>query len=1378
MKKLIYLVSMTAALSAFSTPLASRTNEWNFYSDPVGKTLSEAYNSVGDSTFSVGGAGFLLTDGKGNLICTNNDSGSTGMWTSGAVLTAPFPIATTGVHYLRFDFSYDLSSTNNDSGTVLGFAFKDSTSNKVAGIGLQVYLPSAPSATNLTVTTMKTALDTTGTVSVIAKVNLSNAPPTMDVWYDLTGTGNFNEANPAVSNVTLNISSIDQLQFQATGDFTPVGSTNFAKVSLMRTSGAWAGITAAEPSVGAATYLNEWTFERDLSGKPLSEAINSGTSSPLAQFSSGSGSTVYTTNRALLCVGDNTATNGVWSNGAILNAALTSSTSGVQYLRYDLAYSLTNALNNSGTLMGVYFTGDSDNQAAGLVLGYEQGGLAKEIPTNRLLTAVTNQLALSGTLTAIAEVNLDSNTLKVWYDLTGSKTFNSNAPDLTTSIALNAIENLRFHATGDFRPAGSADYATIDNIRQTASWSDVTNAVVDLSKPAVLSVTVSNSMNGAMDINQTNTVSVVIRNDPSAGAAYTVNSMLTHDGVGSAFTIISKNTAVAVLNAGQSVTNTYQVIALLGGKYTLSATALSEKTNSAPQTFSLAVGRNLGFLVPPVISEISGGVVSGRYEPGETLNITITTTNDGALVVSNIFNSLSTSASGFTVTALGSTNYSSLAPGATASTIYQVVIPVAATGTNYFVMADQSGSMTWTNSFALPIFSSSIPSVSSTSVTIRVASGETNTATVTLSNTGNIGVGYTVSDDNRRPVGMYTVTTQGTDQVSFLPAQFEPNTVYTNGSAPKSIGFDMPVFGTFYSSFTISPYGSVTLIATNGQTALLKVFQTASAAGTNSIRISTNIADRLVIAWKNGTDDEFQAWLNKDGSVRYLYSYGITGTGTISIQNSEHTQTISHTPGLVRRDSVLLTPQNWITYAPASGSVNAQTNQTLVFTANAVGQPNGTSNTFNTTVSWTDGSTDVIEVTVIVETLAPNLVFVSPVPFTFSGAAGIIAHADMIISNSGNAALNYIITDSGLQTNKYAVTNVAYGLYGISRDHALSPAQLGAQALNIGFPFVYFGNVYTSLIVNANGTLTLGSGVTISPFGANLSLDGDASVKFFADPSFSRFFVIWENMAQASGGSNQTFQAALYRDGSIQFNYKNLETGWTNGTIQLTDTSGVVTGTLVNASTMSISNNLIYQTNTTYITNGSQVIPVGSVVVVTGTNTVTNYTATANYQSLKFTPGQLRIISALPVTGIVPAGKAATIQLSGDARSLRETGPYNVTNSTTLSFGYSGTSTNALVNFVATNSADAAFGALDPLAQADMWGADPVVNSQQGTDGSRTLSWAAANDDLNRTYRVWFSTTSPGGPWIMMDPSVENGTSFVDDVHKDVPKIFYKVTVE
>jgi hypothetical protein len=254
----------------------------------------------------------------------------------------------------------------------------------------------------------------------------------------------------------------------------------------------------------------------------------------------------------------------------------------------------------------------------------------------------------------------------------------------------------------------------------------------------------------------------------------------------------------------------------------------------------------------------------------------------------------------------------------------------------------------------------------------------------------------------------------------------------------------------------------------------------------------------------------------------------------------------------------------------------------------------------------------------------------------------------------------------------------------------------------------------------------------------------------------------------------------LNRDGVVRFNYKQLGSGWSNGVIRLSDTSGSVYGTLSNASTTVTTTTItpIYSNEVEVITIGNYTVTVtNSVKIGATTNVVTTYKATANNQSLEFTPGQRRIISASPVTGTIPAGGTADILITGDARSLTGGGGNDVINSTTLTFNYSGQSNNVDVTFIATNSTETAYAALSPLAQADMWGTpDPVVNSRQNADGSRTLSWPPADDGLPRTYTVWY-TTSLSSSWIPLT-TIVNGTGYLDSAHSGVPVIFYKVTVE
>jgi hypothetical protein len=243
---------------------AAVLNEWNFYSDPAGRTLSQATNSAGNISFSPGNEAGLATDGLGDLLCTQDDAGSTtGIWTNGAILDATLssPV-NSGVKYLRYDLSYDLSSTNNNSGCLVGFSFYDGTGNQVAGVmlGCDVGTKTTP---DYSLTPLE-EMDLAGTIAVIAKINLSNQ--TLSVWYDLTGdVSGFLESSPA-TNKTISLSSFNSLRFQATGDIKPAGSTNNMAVDLLRTADSWEDILLGDPGSPPALQIQVSNQGMDIGG--------------------------------------------------------------------------------------------------------------------------------------------------------------------------------------------------------------------------------------------------------------------------------------------------------------------------------------------------------------------------------------------------------------------------------------------------------------------------------------------------------------------------------------------------------------------------------------------------------------------------------------------------------------------------------------------------------------------------------------------------------------------------------------------------------------------------------------------------------------------------------------------------------------------------------------------------------------------------------------------------------------------------------------------------------------------------------------------------------------------------------------------------------
>ena len=217
--------------------------------------------------------------------------------------------------------------------------------------------------------------------------------------------------------------------------------------------------------------LNKWNFEQDASGLTLARAENSGSSG--ATFSSGGEGFLETDGAGGLVDTYNVpGSNGMWNSGAILTASLSSATSGVYYLRYDFDYDLNDPGNDSGTVLGLMFTDASGTNLAGVVLVCDKG--SSSAPDSFPLTGVVSNLAETGMAAVVIKVDLDAQEMDTWVSLTGGAGLVEAAPVQTGHpIHLPSIDQLRFHATGDFCPSNSYDYARIGNIVMASSWAEI-----------------------------------------------------------------------------------------------------------------------------------------------------------------------------------------------------------------------------------------------------------------------------------------------------------------------------------------------------------------------------------------------------------------------------------------------------------------------------------------------------------------------------------------------------------------------------------------------------------------------------------------------------------------------------------------------------------------------------------------------------------------------------------------------------------------------------------------------------------------------------------------------------------------------------------------
>lgn len=261
MKYLITGICFFLSCFRFIETQAVGLNEWSFDMDAAGLTLSQATNSGTQSAvFSAGGEDFLETDGADTLRCTRTADNTNEMWTGGAILDADIPDVSSGVYYLRYDCNYDLTNTNGLGGSVFGLGVIDESGNNIAGAFLAKGSTNSPPDREMRCISL---LPSSGQVSVILKVDTDTE--IASVWYTLESNSSFDENLPAISDVPIALSSIDKLRFQATGDFRPEGSDNYAAADHIRTASTWEEITqlTSIPLSVHTLFQNHAVLQRD-----------------------------------------------------------------------------------------------------------------------------------------------------------------------------------------------------------------------------------------------------------------------------------------------------------------------------------------------------------------------------------------------------------------------------------------------------------------------------------------------------------------------------------------------------------------------------------------------------------------------------------------------------------------------------------------------------------------------------------------------------------------------------------------------------------------------------------------------------------------------------------------------------------------------------------------------------------------------------------------------------------------------------------------------------------------------------------------------------------------------------------------------------------
>jgi len=863
------------------------------------------------------------------------------------------------------------------------------------------------------------------------------------------------------------------------------------------------------------------------------------------------------------------------------------------------------------------------------------------------------------------------------------------------------------------------------------------------------------------------------------------------------------------------------------GQYsgTLSVNYLNNGSVPDPTDFSLIfdVGPKVAPLVNARLIVEAGGINQlgpDVYEPGEILNITIPSTNSGSITVSNITHTLTANPAYFSITAISNAaHYGSMVVGDSTTTTYQVTIAANTPhGTYTFSATNTADGTSWQASFDLLVYKQADPSVSTNALTIHVPAGGTASSTIILTNKGNASTSFTISDNGPWDVS-YAVTHESfSGWVNFIDFDvFEPNSMFfwdDDSSVSMDIDFTFPLFGTPYTTFSAGKHGAVALGGATvnenpsgslplGTSPIIAPFWSSLATTTNEVRYKKE-TDRLIVSWTGvdqneaggGSGLEFQTWLHDDGRVHFLYrtmNGNALDTG-IGLQDPNNSFPFTGSP--LNDLKVLLTPVGnpWVIITPSTGTLPGLTNQTITFTADATDQSAGTTN-YTALVTWGDGSTSEVLITVIVDNSSFGLL-VTPNPIAFEGPAGYITQTNMVLSNTGDVAQAYTITDTGAQAAGYNWVRTNFN-WDSSHWDANSVDAITIFSgddktfwIPIGFSFPFYGNVYTQFKIDTDGLVVFTTNYLtdtsleriIAPYATVLELDRNATLRYSGNAN--QIVVSWENMYQTTDGADQTFQLILYKNGDILFQYAYLSgsSSWPNTPSGLLDTTNrVVDSTLIYSGTAENPGTVTYTTNYTTVTNwGVYDTPV---VTTNGTNVVTAYSDTVTEEAILFTLAEKAIITVNPASGTIPVGGSQVINIYGDARSLTPGGSKSVLVDTTLDVTHPGGTIPVDVEFVATNSIETSFADMpdsDDDGRSDveevLFGSDGVVRVVQYPDNSRTISWPNPDDSINRNFIIWFTTNLTSG-WEKLK-ELGNATTYTDYDHANEAVIYYKVTVE
>ena len=140
-------------------------------------------------------------------------------------------------------------------------------------------------------------------------------------------------------------------------------------------------------------------------------------------------------------------------------------------------------------------------------------------------------------------------------------------------------------------------------------------------------------------------------------------------------------------------------------------------------------------------------------------------------------------------------------------------------------------------------------------------------------------------------------------------------------------------------------------------------------------------------------------------------------------------------------------------------------------------------------------------------------------------------------------------------TTEYSLAEIEYAwkeISGIGTRVSLGDDQ--SQAIPLPFEFDFYGQQKTSVSISSNGYLTFGGDGTdhtndpiphtadpndlIAAFWDDLNPMQGGDIYYYHDTAESRLIVQYDNVPHYSAGGTYTFEAMLYANGNIEYQYK------------------------------------------------------------------------------------------------------------------------------------------------------------------------------------------------------------------------------------------------